>query len=98
MERRRPPPVPHVPPMVILDPAGGRREVPMDTFSRSFTGVAVELEPGEDFTTAPRQRRSTWRYLSPILSRRALLLRIILVSAMIQLLGLAVPLMTGQVV
>src|ERR1051326_4437047 len=33
----------------IVDPAAGRRFIPMKQFARSFTGVALEFEPGESF-------------------------------------------------
>ncbi len=34
---------------VLADPAYGIRSVPMDEFSRSFTGIAIELTPDENF-------------------------------------------------
>lgn len=34
---------------VLADPACGRRTVPMDEFSKSFTGIAIELTPDENF-------------------------------------------------
>ena len=33
----------------LVDPAGGRRRVGRDELGRSFTGVALTFEPGEDF-------------------------------------------------
>ena len=33
----------------IVDPACGRRWVPMEQFRRSFTGVALTFEPADDF-------------------------------------------------
>jgi NHLM bacteriocin system ABC transporter peptidase/ATP-binding protein len=33
----------------VNDPSGGRRLVDEDEFSRSFTGITVEFEPGPDF-------------------------------------------------
>lgn len=42
---------------VIADPAYGMRTVPMDEFSDSFTGIAIELTPGEDFEADAARRR-----------------------------------------
>src|SRR5439155_13939893 len=84
--------------VIVVDPASGRRELPMEAFGRAFTGVAIELQPGEDFATASAERRSTWRYVAPIIARRGLLGRVVATSARIQVLGLAVPALTKVLV
>ncbi|MFN2464054.1 MAG: peptidase domain-containing ABC transporter [Candidatus Dormibacteria bacterium] len=82
----------------IVDPGGGRRRVVMPELRRSFTGVAVELTPGEDFATSKRSRRSLWRHIAPIVSRRGLLTSVVVSSALIQIFALALPILTASVV
>jgi len=48
---------------VILDPASGRRRVSMSEMSEAFTGVALELLPGQGFTAEPRKRPVSLRAL-----------------------------------
>jgi ATP-binding cassette subfamily B protein RaxB len=63
---------------VIVDPAFGRRTLPLAEVSRHFTGVALELEPGQSFTPETRREavgldrltgpvRGIWRALSLLL-------------------------------
>lgn len=82
----------------ILDPAVGRLRIPMERFSESFTGVAIMLKPGEDFTRVSRRNRRTWRYLNPLLRRSGLLSKVGVISFLIQLFALATPILTGVVV
>ena len=83
---------------VVVDPAGGRRRVSPAELDRSFTGIAIELEPDETFRPASPDRRSILRHLAPVLSRRGLLVGVLLSSALIQLFALALPLLTAIVV
>jgi ATP-binding cassette, subfamily B, bacterial len=81
----------------IVDPAMGRRRVPMDEFRKAFTGVALLLEPAEDFQ--PSEKGSLiWRYVGQILGQSGVWVRILLTSIMVQLFGLAVPVLTGSLV
>jgi ATP-binding cassette subfamily B protein RaxB len=41
----------------IVDPARGRRRVPLSEFSSSFTGVALEAWPGSDFERQSKRQR-----------------------------------------
>ncbi len=83
--------------VVLVDPAIGRRRVPMSRFANSFTGVALLFEPGEGFTTssAPPRPRTMFRQ---VLGHRELWLRIVTLSAMIQVLALGLPLLTSVLV
>ncbi|MFY0565275.1 peptidase domain-containing ABC transporter [Archangium lansingense] len=82
----------------IVDPAQGRRRVTMEKFRQSFTGVALLLEPGEDFVKG-RPRRTDWRrYLAPLLKQSAALRRILVLSLLVQLFALTLPLLTGMLV
>lgn len=83
----------------IVDPAGGRQFVPLAQVRRSFTGVALTLEPTDTFQpTKTVENNSVWRYLQPILRQRGLLSRIGVTSLLIQLFALALPLLTGLLV
>ena len=86
----------------VLDPGVGRDKVSHDRFSKSFTGVAILFEPGEDFVADGRRRTagraSLWRFLEPVLNRRGQLAAVLVASLLIQLLALAVPTLTGSLV
>lgn len=82
----------------ILDPAHGRRRISAAEFDQAFTGVALLLEPGEAFVPEDRRRPLLRRYLAQILAYPALWTRAVLMSVLVQLLALALPLMTTLLV
>jgi ABC-type bacteriocin/lantibiotic exporter with double-glycine peptidase domain len=83
----------------IVDPASGPREVPMDQFRKAFTGVALILEPGDQFEGTDSQRKSPlWRYFRQALVHTRLFTRIIVMSVVMRLFALALPILTGVVV
>jgi ABC-type bacteriocin/lantibiotic exporter with double-glycine peptidase domain len=84
--------------VALVDPALGRRVVPADVFGRSYTGVAIILEPGDGFARGGESRPSPYRYLRPILRERVLAGRVLVLSVLLQVLALAVPLFTAIVV
>ncbi|MDC8786548.1 peptidase domain-containing ABC transporter [Roseateles koreensis] len=47
----------------LIDPAHGRRRLPMAALSRHFTGVALELRASADFAPQPRPEPLHWRQL-----------------------------------
>ena len=81
----------------VMDPAVGRRRVPMDEVRRAFTGVALQFEPTDLFQPAAGPRT-----LVPAIKRlvlgSGLLRRIVAVSLVMQVTGLALPVLTGQVI
>jgi len=81
-----------------VDPAAGRLHMPWSELDRSFTGVALSLEPTEDFAPAPGKPRGVGRYLRRVLAQSGLITRILVLSVLLQLLALAVPVLTGVVV
>ncbi|MFB1483882.1 peptidase domain-containing ABC transporter [Corallococcus sp. RDP092CA] len=81
----------------IVDPAMGRRSLPLEQFRRHFTGVAVLLEPSDTFEPAKRPPRTVWRYAHHLLGQRALLFRILATSVMVQVFALGPPLLVGLV-
>jgi ABC-type bacteriocin/lantibiotic exporter with double-glycine peptidase domain len=82
----------------VVDPASGRRRVPMAEFGRLFTGVALIFEPSESFTPQARGSRRLWYYARQVLSQSGLLSRILVTSAMTQAFGLGLPVLTGVLV
>jgi ATP-binding cassette subfamily B protein RaxB len=78
--------------VTILDPALGRRELPMAKVSKAFTGIALELEPGADFApiAAPIRPRLTSLW-TRIRGLRGALGQVIGLSIILQLTNLALP-------
>lgn len=77
---------------VILDPATGRRVMPLETLSRHFTGVALELTPAPSFKPVearPRTRLSDlWSRLTNF---RGALAQVLVLSLLLQLMALIAP-------
>jgi len=84
--------------VVICDPASGMREVSFDELRAKLTGVAIELEPGSNFTKQKSQAAKSRPYLAALFSQGRLLWRVIAVSLVLRIVGVAVPLMTGMIV
>ncbi|HVS43378.1 MAG TPA: peptidase domain-containing ABC transporter [Candidatus Dormibacteraeota bacterium] len=83
----------------VLDPASGPRRIPMALVRRYYTGVALLLEPTEDLVPTPRRRAgSLWRYVRPLLAQRVDMGWMLLTSALIRVLAMAVPLFTAVLV
>jgi ABC-type bacteriocin/lantibiotic exporter with double-glycine peptidase domain len=82
----------------VVDPAHGRRRLSMEAFRRSYTGVAIMFEPGEDFHPSTLNTKGTWRYLRPLLGQSQRLTRVLVASVLLRLLALALPLLTGLLV
>lgn len=78
---------------IIHDPASGLRRIPIAALGQSYDGVALELEPGEDFspqsTTAHVSLRDAW---GPIRGGVAAVAQVIGLSLLVQVLALAAPL------
>jgi len=75
----------------LSDPAHGRYAVSLEEFDRSFTGVALAIEPGEGFQRT-KESRSIVRSLMPrIRSSRAALSFIFLASLGLVIPGLVIP-------
>ncbi|MCI0388647.1 MAG: peptidase domain-containing ABC transporter [Acidobacteria bacterium] len=82
----------------IIDPAYGPRFVPMEQFKRSFTGVALTLEPADDFQPLADRRPGVWSYVKYLVGHSRLISRIGVISILLQLFALAVPVLTGLLV
>ncbi len=79
----------------VLDPAVGRRHLERSELHRSLTGVAVVLEAGAGFARGGEKTSLVRRYLARVLAHRQALARILATSLLLQVLALAVPLLTG---
>lgn len=73
----------------INDPAGGRRHMSFDEFDRNYTGIAVDLWPGENFKTGGHKSRVVRDLVArlppmegslPVLILSALLLAVVAVA------------------
>lgn len=82
----------------IVDPQFGRRRVPLEEFRRAFTGVAIHFEKMDRFSPGRQLPTKPWGYLRRILDHRDILARVIATSALLQVFGLGLPLLTGVVV
>ncbi len=82
----------------IIDPEHGRRLVSHKLLNRDFTGVALTFEPDDDFEPAATKGEGIWYYLKQILSQTGVLSQIIVTSVLIQVLVLAVPILTSLLV
>ncbi len=82
----------------IVDPAVGRRRIPIEKVRRYFTGVALLFDPNEDFVATPPGRNKVWSYLLQLLGQRGLIARVLVTSVALRLLALALPVLTAMVV
>ncbi len=84
----------------VVDPALGRRRLTMKEFFDGFTGIVLMLEPGVQFDrTTSTHRVSLASYACTYLKLAPLsLLQILGASLLLQVFGLAVPLLTAVVI
>jgi ABC-type bacteriocin/lantibiotic exporter with double-glycine peptidase domain len=82
----------------IVDPAYGRRRVPIDLFRKHFTGVALVFEATEKLVPTPPGRSVAWRYLVQLLRQPGLISRVVVTSIALRLIALALPVLTALVV
>jgi ATP-binding cassette subfamily B protein len=82
----------------LVDPAAGRRHVSREELGRSFTGVALSFEPGEEFEPEAKRPRNIQRYLQMLRAQSGPLVRVLVTSGLVQLFALAVPLLIGALV
>jgi ATP-binding cassette subfamily B protein len=82
----------------IVDPAMGPRVIPLASFGESFTGIALVFEPGDTFERKRRGAgRFTW-YLRQLAQQRHVLGRVVVMSILLRLFGLALPIVTAVIV
>ena len=85
--------------ITILDPAIGRRKVPIAEVAEQFTGVALELSPGANFKREDlRQRVPLRQFTGTVTGLRRSLMQIFLVALVLQFFGIAAPMYNQLVV
>ncbi len=77
---------------ILLDPAIGESLVSLDLLRTSFTGVALVFRPGPTFRTRARRPPSLARYGALAWCHRNALAQVLAGSAILQALGLGLPL------
>lgn len=82
----------------VMDPANGRRRVPIAVAKREFTGVALIFEPGPEFEFGRSRRKALPPLLLSLLLDRELLPHIVVASLVVQLLAIVPSLLTRTVI
>ncbi|MBK8167983.1 MAG: peptidase domain-containing ABC transporter [bacterium] len=82
----------------IVDPARGRQQITLEEFGARFTGVALVFEPGEGFQTRRLRVDKTWSYFRRVLADSDVLIKVFVVSCILQVVGLGLPILTGMLV
>ncbi len=82
----------------IIDPATGPRRVLWQAVHQPSTGVALLFDPGESFQRQSLKRRPLWSYFRRLSTHRPVLWRAVLLTVVLQLLGLGLPLLVGVMV
>lgn len=78
--------------VTIHDPAIGERKLTLKEVGRSFTGIALELTPGNDFTPAKEKTRVRIRdLLGKIIGLRRALTQILVISLAIETAAVMLP-------
>jgi ABC-type bacteriocin/lantibiotic exporter with double-glycine peptidase domain len=81
----------------ITDPALGRRDMPPEEVSGSFTGVALLFEPSQAFQRE-KLKKPLRSYLVKMLRSTPELVRVIALSLVLQICGLVLPFINGRIV
>ena len=82
---------------VIVDPAGGRREVDLEELGEDYSGSALVSLPGPDFQE--RRRDPVWRrYTRVAFMEPRLWFRILALSVLLMLYGISVPVVMGLII
>lgn len=82
----------------VVDPASGYRRLTREQFDAGFTGVVLTFQPGPDFARRRQSANRAWRdYLTGLIATdgvRSVLVQILLASLLMQVFGLALPVLT----
>lgn len=85
--------------VVILDPAIGRRVLPLDAVSRSFSGVAIEMRPTPAFERRePTKRLAVSELVGKIIGLRRAVAQVIALALALEVLTLVSPLFNQFVI
>ena len=75
----------------LNDPAGGKRQVSWQQFSRSFTGVMLEIRPGPDFSKGGRKPSILLSLFDRLRGSLGTILYLIVAGFLLVVPGLALP-------
>ena len=85
--------------IIILDPAVGKRRLPLVEVSKHFTGVALELSPNAEFKPVDERRGVALSALTgKVLGLKRSLVQIFAVAVVLELFAIASPLLNQLVV
>ena len=84
--------------VIIVDPACGRRAVPMEEANKHFTGVALLFEKGDNFEPSKQKDHPLRRYLGRALRQSNDWGRIVAASLLLTLFGTALPFINGRLI
>lgn len=83
---------------LIHDPARGRRKVPLAEFSKNFTGIALEVWPGNEFVAENKKTMfSLMKLIGSVKGVTGALTKIFLLSLTIETINLLIPVGTQLV-
>jgi HlyB family type I secretion system ABC transporter len=80
--------------VMLSDPKIGRRQLTHAEFRQGWTGYTLLLQPTIDFKNAPETKAFLWRFLALVKPHWKLMIEVLLASVMLQIFGLATPLLT----
>jgi ATP-binding cassette, subfamily B, bacterial HlyB/CyaB len=80
--------------VLIADPAYGKRWIPKQSFLEGWTDYALVLEPTQNLKELEVKEQSLGTFGRMLMTYKGLLVQIVLVSLLIQILGLVTPLFT----
>jgi ATP-binding cassette, subfamily B, bacterial HlyB/CyaB len=80
--------------VLIADPAYGKRWIPKHAFLEGWTDYALVLEPTQNLKELEVKEQSLGTFGRMLMTYKGLLIQIVLVSLLIQVLGLVTPLFT----
>lgn len=84
---------------VIVDPASGRRRVPMDEFAECYSGVVIQAVPEETYEPIDSKEPSPWpEYLAPLKQASGRIGGMALLSLLLFSASLVVPFLTRSIV
>ncbi|WP_419735677.1 peptidase domain-containing ABC transporter [Pseudomonas sp. COR18] len=76
----------------IVDPAHGERRIPLEHLSRSFTGVAIEVWPSEEFAqTKPQKRLPLWQIAGRLRRHKRAIGVVLLLALVVEILTAIAP-------
>ena len=84
---------------IIIDPAAGEKKVNISEMSKHFTGVAIELSPGDRFEKKKEINKVSLKKLTgPIFGLRRAIFQVVLLAVTLEAFSLALPLFNQFVV